>query len=136
MGDAWACRHILTHAGPGPIIFVGHSCGGRAALYAAKELENVGVKVDLVVCLDVAFPPLVPGNVKKAVNLYLAGPRMYPAHPLQAMDPATIVANIHLGAPSFRLNHLTITSDPQVLGPTMKFIQKTVDSTSADAQSA
>jgi predicted alpha/beta-hydrolase family hydrolase len=80
VGDRWACRRLIadrrTGRLRGPVILVGHSCGGRYALFAAHRLQAAGVAVDLIVCLDVALPPEVPANVKRALNLYLTRPRL------------------------------------------------------------
>jgi thioesterase domain-containing protein len=97
------------------VIFVGHSCGGRYSLHVARRLQRVGIAVDLLVCLDVAWALPVPSNVKKAVSIFIGRPRFYPARPLVASDPAaTEVTNIDLGrtaetAHGTGLNHLTFT---------------------------
>jgi hypothetical protein len=124
MGDRWARRHLLAQRDvgkrSGPVIFVGHSCGGRYALHAAHALEPAGLTVDLIVCIDVAFPPEVPGNVKRAVHIYLGGPRLYPARPLRpAPGSAARIENRDLRAPGSPidargLHHLNITGNPSV----------------------
>jgi pimeloyl-ACP methyl ester carboxylesterase len=101
MGDAWILRHLasLRRAGRpfGPLILVGHSCGGRAALFAARELDKIGVAVDLIVCVDVALPPEVAGNVRCAVNLYRTRWRLYPAGALRAAPGSKVhIDNIDL----------------------------------------
>jgi hypothetical protein len=137
VGDRWALRHLLRdrRAGRlrGPVVFVGHSCGGRYSLFAAHKLNALGVPVDLLVCLDVALPAAVPANVKRAVNLYLAGRRLYPAGPLRpAPGSLAVVENIDLrgaGSPANgrRLNHLNITDSPGVQERVMKEILRAVD---------
>ena len=86
VGDHWACRHISAEreAGRlrGPVVLIGHSRGGRRALAAARRLETLGIAMDLLVCVDVAFPPLVPSNVRRAVHVYRSRRRVYPARPL------------------------------------------------------
>jgi hypothetical protein len=124
VGDLWACGRLRAEerAGRlrGPVVFVGHSCGGRYALYAAEALQKEGIAVDLVVCLDVAFPPPVPANVRRAVHLYLGGPRLYPARPLVAgPQSAAAIENHDLKAPGSPipargLHHLNITASPAV----------------------
>ncbi|HTU91271.1 MAG TPA: hypothetical protein VMF69_14420 [Gemmataceae bacterium] len=124
IGDRWACRHLRAEQQAGrlrqPIIFVGHSCGGRYSLYGAHELQKAGITVDLIVCLDVALPPPVPGNVKCALNLYRAGPRLYPARPLIAAPGSSAeITNIELNAADSPINanglhHLNITDSPTV----------------------
>ncbi len=121
VGDAWILRYLeaerLAGRAVGPLVFVGHSCGGRAALFAARELEKVGVPVDLVVCVDVALPPEVPGNVRRAVNISRSRWRLYPARTLQAAPgSATRIENIDLDDPvcAWWLYHLNFTDSPQV----------------------
>ena len=120
VGDRWACRHLIQNQKTDPIqrpvVFAGHSCGGRYSLYAAHQLHRLGIAVNLIVCFDVALPPDVPPNVKKAVNYYLSRRRIYPARPLRAVDPAaTEVFNVDLSQPRWSLrgmwqNHLTVTN--------------------------
>jgi hypothetical protein len=120
VGDRWALRHLAADPPRGPLVFVGHSCGGRYSLFAARRLAEGGTRVDLVVCLDVALPPEVPDNVGKAVNLYLDRRRLYPARPLRpAPGSRAVIENIDLSAASSPLNgawlnHLTITDHPAV----------------------
>ncbi len=136
VGDRWAVHHLRAdwRAGrfAGPAVFVGHSCGGRYSLYAARQLEPLGIPIDLVVCLDVAVPLEVPANVKRAVNLYMGHRRLYPARPLRAADPsATAVENIDLSrtdspARSAWLTHLTITDSAAVQGVVLKHVLEAV----------
>jgi thioesterase domain-containing protein len=124
VGDRWAVHHLVTdhRAGRlhGPVVFVGHSCGGRYSLYAARHLERFGIPVDLVVCLDVALPLAVPANVRRAVGLSMSRWRLYPARPLRAEDPSsTALRNIDLSradspAGGEWLTHLTITDSAAV----------------------
>src|SRR6185312_7788995 len=132
IGDRWACRLLRAeqNAGrlQGPIIFVGHSCGGRYSLYGAYELAAAGIIVDLVVCLDVALPPPVPANVQRAMNIYLTRDRFYPARPLvPALTSHADISNIDLNATDSPINakglsHLNITDDPQVRALVLKQI--------------
>jgi hypothetical protein len=102
----------------GPIVFVGHSRGGRQSLAAAERLARSGVPVELILTTDVAVPPPVPAGVRRAVNLYLTHKRLYPARPLHpAPDSPAVVKNIDLNAadsptPPRGLNHLNITDSP------------------------
>jgi pimeloyl-ACP methyl ester carboxylesterase len=96
----------------GPVVLVGHSRGGRQALSVAERLGRAGVPVTLVLTADVAAPPPVPAGVGRAVNLYLTGPRLYPARPLRpAPDNRGAVENVALGSPvaAKGLHHLNIT---------------------------
>ena len=55
------------------IVIIGHSAGGGAALDMAAALGRAGVPVDLVVAIDPTGTTSVPGNVRRAINLYVAG---------------------------------------------------------------
>ncbi len=137
VGHRWVCRELTRarkgEAPAGRTIFVGHSAGGRYALVAAQLLEQFGVPVDLLVCLDVALPDPVPANVKAAMHLYLSGWRLYPARPLTAVNAATNLDNIALNAPaspitSRWLTHLNVTDCPAVQEIVLQRIIKTLRS--------
>jgi hypothetical protein len=124
VGDRWARRHILAdhRAGRlrGPLVFIGHSCGGRYALFTAQQLAAAGIAVDLLMCVDVALPYPVAANVRQAVHLYRSRWRLYPARPLVAVPGFSgRLDNIDLDAPSSPLrerwlHHLNITARPAV----------------------
>ncbi|MGH7174252.1 MAG: hypothetical protein ACRELG_28615, partial [Gemmataceae bacterium] len=69
---------------------------------------------------DVALPPPVPDNVKRALNLYRVGPRIYPARPLIAAPGSSAeITNIELNAVDSPINadglhHLNITDSSAV----------------------
>jgi hypothetical protein len=140
VGDRWAIRHLRAdhRAGRlgGPVVFVGHSCGGRYSLFAARELQALGIAVDLIVCLDVALPLPVPPNVKRAVHLFRSRWRLYPAGPLRAAaDSSAAIENIDLDAddsPVRRawLHHLNFTDDPAVQGIVLQRIAEVVGTSS------
>jgi hypothetical protein len=119
-GETWAVRQIIIGHRGGPVVFVGHSCGGRSALFAAEELRAAGVAVDLIVCLDVTLPTPVPVNVRRAINLRRTKRRLYPAMALVAAPgAATVIENIDLDAPDSPIEpgwicHANITSRPRV----------------------
>ncbi len=124
VGDRWMLRQFLAHSRTGrlrgPLILVGHSCGGRYSLFAARRLQELGIPVDLLICIDVAMPIVVPANVRRAVNVYLTRRRIYPARPLQATPgAATVIENIDLNAADSPVSaswlcHLTITDSTGV----------------------
>jgi pimeloyl-ACP methyl ester carboxylesterase len=124
VGDLWLCRHLAREHKAGrlhcPVVFVGHSRGGRSALHAARQLEPFGVVVDLLVCVDVAWPYEVAGNVRRAVHLYRSQRRLYPARPLRATPGSqAVVENVDLDGPGAPvsgrgLHHLNITACPAV----------------------
>jgi|SRR5579884_249170 len=124
VGDRWVRRHLRTDHEHGhlhgPVILVGHSCGGRYALFTARELARWGIPVELLVCIDVAMPYPVAANVGHAVHLYRSRNRLYPARPLHTgPGSAAQVMNLDLDdaaspiAPA-RLHHLNITASPEV----------------------
>jgi hypothetical protein len=119
-GDTWAVRQVIADQQRFPVVFVGHSCGGRSALFAAEELSAVGVEVRLLVCIDVTLPPPVPGNVRRAINLRRTRRRLYPAMPLVAAPGArSVIDNIDLDAADSPIDprgvcHLNISSRPGV----------------------
>ncbi len=123
VADVWVERTILTaqQAGWGdkPSILIGHSRGGRRAICAATRLLPRRVSIDLLICLDVAFPPALPGNVRRAIHLFRTSHRVYPARALRSNDPSTHVENLDLDAPdspipSRGLHHLNITASAAV----------------------
>jgi pimeloyl-ACP methyl ester carboxylesterase len=124
LDGAWVGDDVLAdhRAGrlSGPIVFVGHSRGGRQSLYAAERLRREGVRIDLILTADVAVPQPVPANVGRAVNLYLSKNRVYPARPLKpAPDSHAFIENVALDAPGspfapHGLHHLNFTDSREV----------------------
>lgn len=120
VGDRWVRRSLIAdqQAGrlQGPIILVGHSCGGRYALFTAQQLACRDIPIELLVCIDVAIPFAVPGNVRQAIHLYRSQRRIYPARPLRAAPgSAARILNVDLNKPGSPisprgLHHLNITA--------------------------
>lgn len=123
-GDSWVFRHVTAEhrAGQlqGPIILVGHSRGARHAVDTASQLEKAGIAVDLLVCIDAAGLPKVPGNVRQALNVYMSQPRFYPADTLRPAAGATVrIDNLDLSGPDapdagHALYHVNIAADRAV----------------------
>ena len=124
VGDRWVRRTLIAdhraerlHC---PIILVGHSCGGRYALFTAQELARWGIAVELIVCIDVAIPFAVSDNVRQAVHIYRSRRRIYPARPLQAAQgSAARITNLDLDAADSPiapdgLHHLNMTGSRSV----------------------
>lgn len=116
-GLPWAKRYLMKQQRHRPIILIGHSCGGRRSLQLAALLEAAAITVDLVICIDVAFTPTVPANVRRAVHLYRSRWRFYPARPLVPCPGITLpIDNIDLDQPDAPfpgtwLHHLNITGN-------------------------
>ena len=122
-GDRWACRCLESRQSAGaastPVVFIGHSRGGRRAIAAAAALEKNAIAVDLLIGIDVAFARPVPANVRQAVHLFRSAYRLYPARPWVATTAQTVVENVDLdvaGAPfpGRGLYHLNITRSEAV----------------------
>jgi hypothetical protein len=121
VADDVLARHRAGTLGGGPVVFVGHSRGGRQSLFAAERLARDGVRVDLILTADVAIPPPVPANVGRAVNVYLSKDRIYPARRLvAAAGSKAAIENVALDAPGspfappHGLNHLNFTDSLEV----------------------
>ncbi|MVA97800.1 hypothetical protein GN330_11145 [Nitratireductor sp. CAU 1489] len=65
---------VRSHkAAPGlPVILVGHSFGGNAALQVAALLAQDGIKVDLVITVDPTRDGPISPNVRRYINYYLS----------------------------------------------------------------
>jgi pimeloyl-ACP methyl ester carboxylesterase len=136
VGDLWVRRHLLAdHAAGrlhGPVILVGHSCGGRYATYTAQQLAKHGIVIDLLICVDVAGPYAVAANVKHAVHIYRGRPRLYPARPLRpAPGSAARITNLDLDAADSPISpawlcHLNITGSAGVQSWIVERILETV----------
>lgn len=132
VGDGWACRWLMAKQLRLPIILAGHSRGGRRALLTASKLQLAGIAVEMLICIDVAFPPLVPNNVRRAVHLYRSHWRLYPARPLQpAPDFTGIIENLDLDQNDSPiqerwLHHLNITGSEKVRDWVVKEVATTI----------
>lgn len=65
-----AKRYAEAKGNHEPIILIGHSLGADNAIMAARELDKVGVPVDMLITIDATQPPKVPKNVKVVYNYY------------------------------------------------------------------
>ena len=53
-----------------PLCLIGHSVGAEDVIIIARKLQQHGINVDLMICLDATNPRDVPSNVKHCVNYY------------------------------------------------------------------
>jgi hypothetical protein len=60
-------------ADPEPICMMGHSYGADDSIIIARELDKVGVPVDLIITMDPVNETTVPKNVKVCYNYYMPG---------------------------------------------------------------
>jgi hypothetical protein len=136
VGDRWVRKHLRADQAAGrlrgPVILVGHSCGGRYALFTAEQLVRLGIAVELLICIDVAIPYEVASSVRCAVHLYRSRMRIYPARALRCApgSPAR-VENVDLDAkdsvisPAW-LHHMNMTGSPALQNWVVDRILRTV----------
>lgn len=60
----------LQKSGKGPIIIMGHSLGGPAAISMATRMKELGANVALIVTFGPNVSDPVPSNVSRAINYY------------------------------------------------------------------
>jgi len=78
-----------------PIIFVGHSMGGRLCLHVAHWFQQSRIPVESVVILDSNVLATVPPNVKRCVNLYVTNiTGVFHGGPVHAQVTGTPVFNV------------------------------------------
>lgn len=102
---------------PYPIILVGHSLGANEQIKVARNLNQYGIPVALLVTVDAVSQTIVPPNVHYALNLYKPGiVPMFSGLRLRAVDPTkTKIDNINVTTlPDMKVNHFTIDKDKVV----------------------
>jgi pimeloyl-ACP methyl ester carboxylesterase len=57
-----------------PLVIVGHSYGGDAAVRLCRQLDRANVPVDKLILVDATTPPPVPGSVRRVFNIYRSSP--------------------------------------------------------------
>ena len=70
LAQTLATQYAKAGARHEPIVLIGHSLGADDAVWAARELDKVGVPVDMLVTIDATRPPKVPKNVRICYNYY------------------------------------------------------------------
>ena len=110
-----------------PIILVGHSLGANEQIKVARNLNKVGIPVDLLVTVDAVSQSIVPPNVKYAMNFYKPGfVPMFSGLKLKAVNPEqTRIDNFNVTTiKGIQVNHFTIDKDPVVQAMIMDEVKK------------
>lgn len=97
-----------------PIILIGHSLGGNEQIKVARNLNKLGIPVDLLITVDAVSESRVPSNVKLAMNVYRPGfIPMFSGLRLVADNPQkTHVENINVNSiKGINVNHFNIDQD-------------------------
>lgn len=124
-------RTIVTyyyqHQTHRPIILVGHSLGANEQIKVARNLDKLGIPVDLLVTIDAVSQTIVPPNVKHVMNFYKSGyVPMFSGLRVRAVNPGkTRVENINVvELKGVAVNHFTIDKDPVVQAMIMEEVKK------------
>lgn len=121
-------RQITQGEAGGPAVIVGYSLGAMNAIGLARDLQEVNVRVPMLVLID---PPVVgdiPSNVGRCLNVYKSHPvtDLVPEQvpimrgiPVRRWSPRTEVVNVNLSTKDllfgpFYDNHLTIASTDEM----------------------
>ena len=98
-----------------PVVIVGHSLGGNAALQAGAVLGKQGFPVDLVVTVDPTMSQPISPVVKRYLNIYMSGDAFGAklAATGKGVDNQDIRSDPALNRPG--VNHFTMDENPLVL---------------------
>lgn len=110
-----------------PIILIGHSLGANEQIKVARNLNDAGIPVDLLVTVDAVSQTIIPPNVKHALNVYKPGyVPMFSGLKLRAVNPeATKIDNINMGTyKNVKVNHFTIDKDKTVQAMILNEVEK------------
>ncbi len=119
--------YYRSHKTHRPIILVGHSLGANEQIKVARNLDKVGIPVDLLVTVDAVSQTIIPPNVKHAMNFYKSGyVPMFSGLKIRAVNPAkTKIENINVTTlKNVQVNHFTIDKNPVVQAMIMKEIKR------------
>ncbi|WP_139251531.1 alpha/beta fold hydrolase [Kaistia soli] len=107
-----------------PIVIIGHSLGGNAALQASYVLGQHGVPVDLVVTVDPTSSRPISDKVKRYLNIYMANDGLGAALAAKGtgVDNDNIRDNPDLNRPG--VNHFTMDENPIVQQQIMTAVLK------------
>jgi hypothetical protein len=107
-----------------PICFIGHSRGVDASLIIARELEKVGVMVEVIACVDSVDETTVSKNVRFCYNYWMPGYlgnsnllRGIPLKPAPGSTGQVFNYNCNKEFRSWRsdwVNHINFDDDPKI----------------------
>ena len=111
-----------------PVVLVGHSFGGNAALEVAAQLEKVNIPVALVITVDATRAGPLSGNVKSYVNYFFPANGLgVPIKPGSGV-PQSRIRNIDLreraDVAGVGDNHLSVTHNAAIQGEIMAAIKR------------
>jgi pimeloyl-ACP methyl ester carboxylesterase len=66
-----AIAQAILQDRPNKLVLIGHSHGGVVAIKMAHRLQEEGVRVNLLVLLDVGRPDPIPANVDEVVHYHV-----------------------------------------------------------------
>ncbi|WP_298627766.1 hypothetical protein [uncultured Legionella sp.] len=110
-----------------PIILVGHSLGANEQIKVARNLNDAGVPVALLVTVDAVSQTIVPPNVKQVLNVYKPGfVPMFSGLKLRAVSPEkTQIENVNVELlKDVNVNHFTIDKDKVVQAMILDKVEK------------
>ncbi|KTD47686.1 hypothetical protein [Legionella quateirensis] len=110
-----------------PIILIGHSLGANEQIKVARNLNDAGVPVALLVTVDAVSQTIVPPNVKQVLNVYKPGyVPMFSGLKLRAVNPeATHIENVNVDSlKEVNVNHFTIDKDKVVQAMILDKVEK------------
>ncbi len=109
-----------------PVVIVGHSLGGNAALQAAYALGRQGFPVDLVVTVDPTMSRPISPVVKRYLNIYMSGD----AFGAKLAASGKTIANDDIRAnPTLNksgVNHFTMDENPVVQQQIIQEVMRTL----------
>jgi hypothetical protein len=120
-------NYYYQHDKKRPIILIGHSLGGNEQIKVARNLDKLGIPVDLLVTVDAVSQNRIPANVKWAVNVYKPGyVPMFSGLRIVAVDPKkTHIENINSNfINGIKVNHFTIDKDKVLQALILERVEK------------
>lgn len=97
-----------------PIIIMGHSLGGNASVYMAKNLGDAGIPVSYVVSFDPTVTTTVGPNVTEVVNYYLPNQKDGKETNIVKEEPGSPAVVKNVDARPIGVDHFDIEKNPQL----------------------